>query len=710
MTKALCVHGHFYQPPRFDPWLEDVLPEGSAAPDHDWNARITRECYAPLAWARRLDGMGMIQELVNCYAWMSFNFGPTLLRWMELHAPETYARVLDGDRQSLARLGHGNALAQVYHHAIMPLATELDKDLEITWAVQDFRTRFGRAPEGMWLAETAVDLPTLEALAEAGIRFTILAPRQAQAVRRCGDDEFHPVSEDSLDTTRPYLVRLSQGKSITVFFYDGPVSRAVAFERLLGSGENFWTRLGGAFTDGLRSIATDGESYGHHFMFGEMALAYVIQQAKEGRDSLVLTNYAAYLATHPATDEVRIHENSSWSCVHGLERWKTHCGCSDGGHADWVQDWRRPLRRSFNYLKYYVDEHFFKRGATLFHDPGLALREYGLTLAGHEGLEDFLARHGLPGLTSLQRTDACRLLLMQRLALASFSSCAWFFDDIARLEPLNALTSARRALDLLLATGGPDVEAGFTRILSEAQSNMREDWDGAALWESVVTPRRPSLGELSAYPRYFVALTDRQEMSWPGLRMEIKAAPSGSQVRLFWPRTLEEETVPLHEHAEFTGHSRHKAEVAFRLCAKSERELVAQSCAVAGNVAPLFADFTEGQHQPQGLLAMQVPGLVWNWVFAGQELSGDMQSSLTGWFAANSGMRQLLERLIEERGTEMARTLPEHATALVALITRTRRLGLSIHWWEVQNKVMAVPNRGVHVELCQLLGLSVPEA
>ncbi|UTF50077.1 DUF3536 domain-containing protein [Desulfomicrobium sp. ZS1] len=708
MSKALCIHGHFYQPPRFDPWLEDVLPEGSAAPEHDWNVRITRECYAPLAWARRLGGTGMICELVNCYAWMSFNFGPTLLRWMELHAPETYARILEGDRQSRERLGHGNALAQVYHHSIMPLATELDKDLEIAWAVQDFRTRFGRDPEGMWLAETAVDLPTLQALADAGIRFTILAPRQAQAIRGAGG-EFSPVTEDSLDTTRPYLVKLPQGKSISVFFYDGAVSRAVAFERLLGSGENFWVRLVGSFSQGLGSIATDGESYGHHFMFGEMALAYVVQQAREGRENVGLTNYGAYLAAHPATIEVLIHENTSWSCVHGVERWKTHCGCSDGGHPDWVQDWRRPLRRCLNYLKYYVDEHFFKRGSAFFRESGVALQEYGLVLAGSEALESFLERHCLPDLAPAQRTDACRLLLMQRLALASFSSCAWFFDDIARIEPLNGLTSARRALDLLAATGGPDVEAGFVRVLAEAQSNMREDWDGAVLWEELVTSRRPSLHELAAYPRRFPAAKDRPEMAWPGVRLALESDAKGQRLRCFWTRTLEEETAPLSGPEEFPPHSRHKAEVGFRLARENEWELLQQSCLLARHMAPLLSGFAEGQSEPQQSLAMQIPGLVWNWLFEGQDLPRDMQDSLAAWFAANAGIRKLLERLIEERGTQMALSLPGQAHALVELITRSRRLGLSIYWWEAQNAVMAVPNRGVHVELCTLLGVSVPE-
>ncbi|GAB6111239.1 DUF3536 domain-containing protein [Desulfomicrobium salsuginis] len=707
MSKALCIHGHFYQPPRFDPWLEAVLPEGSAAPEHDWNARITRECYAPLAWARRLDGRGRIHELVNCYAWMSFNFGPTLLRWMELHAPQTYARVLEGDRLSLARLGHGNALAQVYHHAIMPLATDLDKDLEVAWAVQDFRTRFGRDPEGMWLAETAVDLPTLSALARAGIRFTILAPRQARAVR-AGSGEFVAVTEDSLDTTRPYLVRLPEGKSINVYFYDGAVSRAVAFERLLASGENFWTRLTGSLPGGLRNIATDGESYGHHFMFGEMALAYVIEQARQGRDDVVLTNYAAHLAAHPATDEALINENTSWSCVHGVERWKTHCGCSDGGHPDWMQDWRRPLRRCLNYLKYYVDEHYSRRGAALFGDPGPALREYGLVLAGAEPLTAYLGRHCKSGLDASDRTDAARLLLMQRLSLAAFASCAWFFDEVTRIEPLNALTSARRALDLLSGTGGPDVEAGFVRVLSEAHSNIRDDWDGEAIWKTLVTPRRPSLAELSEYAVNFPDSSGLMRAQWPGLRLEVENGAAGRRVRGFWTQTLEEEAALLP--AGPAHRSRFRTEVSYRLSREMERGLLAESGRRAEILDPLLAGFDEGQKVPQERLALLAPGLVWNWLFGGRTLPADVLGFLNAWLSANKDMRNLLEGLAEERGTGMARDITANSHALTELIARTRRLGMSIYWWEVQNLVMAEPKRCVHEELCLLLNLSLPEA
>ncbi len=701
MRRQLCIHGHFYQPPRLDPWLETVLPEGSAAPEHDWNARITKECYAPLAWARRLDSSGKIQELVNCYEWISFNFGPTLLSWLENNACETYARILAADKASLNRLGHGNALAQVYHHAIMPLATDLDKDLEILWAVQDFRFRFGRDPEGMWLAETAVDIPTLSALARAGIMFTILAPRQAHSVRLAGSREFHNIDESTLDTTRPYLVELPDNQQICVFFYDGPTSRAVAFERLLENGENFWNRLS-ANTAGLCNIATDGESYGHHFMFGEMALAYAIEQARQGRNDITLTNYAAYLAAHPARDEVRIHENSSWSCVHGLERWKTHCGCADGGHPDWIQDWRRPLRRCLNYLKYYVDEHYFKLAPTFVADPLAALNEYGQVLCGAETLDAFLAKHEATNLALSDRQQLCRLLTMQRFCLASFASCAWFFDDIARIEPLNSLTCARRALDLLQAADGPDIEAGFITILEEAHSNMPEELCGAAIWQTMVTPRRPSLQELGAYLRL---PGEVNRASWPGLELERITNTLGSILRARWTRTLEEAQESETASSVFADHSRHRMEIGFRLSRHNDHTVMDASCHTAVALAPLLDALTEGQSMPQARLALQIPGLVWAFAVENTPLQRDVLIFISSWLGANQDIRRSVEADIEDHGLQLAKNLPENANQLSGLISRTRQIGLIVHWWEVQNIVFSMQHRGLFADLCQLLNI-----
>lgn len=706
MTKSLCIHGHFYQPPRFDPWLEEVMAEGSAAPDHDWNRRITKECYAPLALARRLDHAGRITELINCYAWMSFNFGPTLLTWMQRHAPDTYDRILDADRESLKRLGRGNALAQVYHHAIMPLSTDLDKNLETIWAVQDFRTRFGRAPEGMWLAETAVDVPTLEVLVKHNIAFTILAPRQAKAVRVLGEEQFSPVDENTLDTTQPYLVRLPEGKSIVVFFYQGDTSRAVAFERLLENGENFWTRLTASFAGGLRTIATDGESYGHHFMFGEMALAYVVAQAREGRESVRLTNYAAYLAGHAPTHEVVIHENSSWSCVHGVERWKTHCGCSDGGHPDWIQDWRRPLRRCLNYLKYYVDEHYFRAGSTVFADPGRALEDYGLVLARAMDQDTFLDTHLAPNSTLQDRRTACQLLVMQKQALASFSSCAWFFDDIARIEPLNALTAARRSLDLMQATGGPDVEAGFVRILAEAQSNMDESLDGAVIWSTMIAPRRPSLAELSLYALVDAHAGVDTELEWPGLTLLIASDGREWLAQGTWARTLEHEELRFQGPVGLETAGRHAAELGMRLACRHEEDMLSQACQLARALGPLLPGFTEGQQRPQASVDLLAPGLVWNWVFSIADLHSDVRAYLKKWLAENGQVRHALSTRIEARGEELGRELPGSASALVALIGRCRELDLPVYWWNLQNLVYFLPAQTALRDVRRALGLA----
>ncbi len=500
MSKHLCIHGHFYQPPRVDPWLGEVLPEGSAAPALNWNQRITRESYAPLAFARRQDGNGRILEIFNAYEWISFNFGPTLLSWMQAEEPAAYARVLEGDRRSARRLGFGNAMAQVAHHQILPLASDLDKEIEVAWAVADFEARYGRSPEGMWLAEAAVDTPTLEVLAAQGLAYTVLAPRQAEAVRDLnGGDNGHwtPVDEGSLDVLEPYAVRLPSGRTIAVFFYHGPLSQAVAFERLLDDGENFWQRLRGAAAPGLLSLATDGETYGHHFTFGEMALAYMLTRARESGE-VALTNYAAYLATHPPVREVRIRERSSWSCVHGVERWRSDCGCSAGGHPDWNQAWRGPLRAALAGLKAGLDAHYFRRGKALFRDARKALLAYGQVAAGSMERAGFAAAHFAAGLSAEEAGAAWKLLAMQRSALRSLASCAWFFDDLDRIEPVNALTYALRAMDLAVETGGPDLSAELLAALEPARANAAPRLNGRELFEARVLPRRETPQSLIA--------------------------------------------------------------------------------------------------------------------------------------------------------------------------------------------------------------------
>jgi hypothetical protein len=513
MSGLLCIHGHFYQPPREDPWLQCILPEGTAAPAVNWNRRILDESYAPLAFARRLDDQGRIMEIVNCYEWMNFNVGPTLLSWLERRAPQVYARMLEADRRSLERWGHGNAMAQVYHHAILPLASAQDRRLEIAWALDDFEARFRRRAEGLWLSEAAVDTSTLEIMAEMGLRFTILAPHQAEAVAEPGG-EWRAVNEGDVDVRRPYRVELPSGRDISVFFYNGPLSRAVAFEGLLADGERFWNRLSSQGADGLLSLGTDGETYGHHFRFGEMALAYVLEQARSGRDGWSLTNYSAYLAAHPPARRVRLREATSWSCAHGVERWRSDCGCTDGGHPGYNQRWRGPLRDGLNAIKSELDRHFFEAGQELFREPEKALLAYGLFLAHGVESKEFQRQQFNAGL-SLEKIEKCwNLLEMQRFGLAMFASCAWFFDDLARVEPRNALAFCLRAMECCRNAGGPDLEPLLLEHLRQARPNDERYADGVDLYGREVRSRRQTPARLVALG--LMQLRAKGELPEPG--------------------------------------------------------------------------------------------------------------------------------------------------------------------------------------------------
>ncbi len=500
--RYVCIHGHFYQPPRENPWLEAVEVQDSAAPFHDWNERITRECYAPNGRSRLVDHRGKIIDLINNYAWMSFNYGPTLLSWMAESAPEVVKSLLEGDRLSRERRGgHGNALAQVFNHVIMPLASARDKRTQVLWGIADFRARFGREPEGMWLAETAADTASLEALAAAGIRFTVLAPRQARRWRKIGDKEWVEVPE-GIDPSRAYLCRLPSGKSITLFFYDGVLSKQVAFERLLDRGEKFLERMMMGFDDRrehaqMVHIATDGESYGHHHAHGDMALAYVLSQLAR-RDDLQLTNYGEFLEKHPPEWEAEIHENSSWSCVHGVERWRSNCGCNMG--KGWQQEWRGPLRKSLNRLKDQLDALFEERGRKVLADPWAARDDYIEVLLDREegSVRDFLERHGRPGIDEEAIRDALWLLEMQRHAMYMFTSCGWFFDEISGLETTQCLRYAARALQLARHFD-VDFEEEFVAGLEKAPSNAPEYGTGRGVWEKLIRKARVDLERVFAH-------------------------------------------------------------------------------------------------------------------------------------------------------------------------------------------------------------------
>jgi alpha-amylase/alpha-mannosidase (GH57 family) len=495
MEKYVCIHGHFYQPPRENPWLESVEVQDSAAPYHDWNERITAECYGRNTAARILDGESRIESIVNNYSKISFNLGPTVLTWMKDKMPWVHDAIVEADRQSQKQFsGHGSAIAQVYNHMILPLGNQRDKYTQVLWGIRDFEFRFGRKPEGMWLSETAVDTDTLEVLAELEIKFTVLSPYQASQMRNIGEEEWQDVNGARIDPTRSYLVNLPSGKKISVFFYDAPVSQAVAFEKLLDSGEKLANRLLGAFSDQrdwdqLVHIGTDGESYGHHHRWGEMALAYALRYI-ESNKLAKLTNYGEYLEKHPPAHEAQIHEKSAWSCSHGVGRWMEDCGCNSGGHGGWNQGWRAPLRHSLDWLRDEVAAVFEREASKYLKDPWGARNDYiSIILERSDGsIDQFLQQHAKQELQPEDRMAVLKLMELQRHAMLMYTSCGWFFDELSGLETVQVMQYAGRAIQLAEDVLQMDLEPGFLERLEKAKSNIPENSDGRCIYTKFVKP------------------------------------------------------------------------------------------------------------------------------------------------------------------------------------------------------------------------------
>jgi alpha-amylase/alpha-mannosidase (GH57 family) len=505
MNRYVCIHGHFYQPPRENPWLEDIELQDSAYPFHDWNERITTECYEPNSAARILGEEKRISRIVNNYTGISFNFGPTLLSWLEKCRPSTYLAVLEADRVSRKRFsGHGAALAQAFNHMIMPLASRRDKRTQIRWGIEDFVHRFDRQPEGMWLPETAVDTETLELLAEQGIGFTILAPHQARAVRKLGEKTWKDVSDSSVDTKMPYLCRLPSGASIVLFFYEGPIARDVAFSGLLNDGERFATRLLENFSDHdggqLVHVATDGETYGHHHRFGEMALAYCLDFI-ESRSLAKITIFAEFLEKCPPTFEVKIVEESSWSCAHGVERWRSDCGCHIGGEAGWNQSWRGPLREALDWLRDQLTPLFEQELAPICADPWETRDAYIEVILDRnpEKVRAFLQRQAGRELAPEEEVKTLRLLELQRHAMLMYTSCGWFFDEVSGIETTQVLAYAARVLQLAEEACGVDLEAEFLSRLEKTPSNLARWGNAARIYQTLVKPTRLDLIRVAAH-------------------------------------------------------------------------------------------------------------------------------------------------------------------------------------------------------------------
>jgi alpha-amylase/alpha-mannosidase (GH57 family) len=506
MERYICIHGHFYQPPRENAWLEQIELQDEAYPYHDWNERITAECYAPNSVSRILDREGFITEVTNNYARISFDFGPTLLVWLEKYAPDVYQAVLDADRESKGRFsGHGSALAQAYNHMIMPLANRHDKYTQVRWGIHDFERRFGRRPEGMWLPETAVDLESLDIMAELGIQFTILAPRQASRVREIGSEAWEDVSGGHINPTMAYTLNTPSGRELSVFFYDDPISRAVAFEGLLSDGETFAHRLTDAFSeehDGYQcvNIATDGETYGHHHRFGDMALAFALHYI-ESNNLAQITNYGEFLEKHPPTHEVEIFENTSWSCVHGIERWRSDCGCNTGGHPKWNQAWRAPLRQAMDWLRDAVAPQYEEKARQFVKDPWVARDDYINVILDRtpENVRQFLSQHATHELSDSERISLIKLLELQRHAMLMYTSCGWFFDELSSIGTVQVIQYAGRVVQLAGELFGDNTELHFLEILALAKSNIQELGDGRTIYEKSVKPAMVDLIKLTAH-------------------------------------------------------------------------------------------------------------------------------------------------------------------------------------------------------------------
>ncbi len=506
MKKYICIHGHFYQPPRENPWLEAIELQDTAHPYHDWNERISAECYEPNSSSRILNENQEIVQIVNNYQNISFNFGPTLISWIREQQPDLLKKIINADENSKAQFqGHGSAIAQAYNHMILPLANSRDKYTQIYWGICHFQLYFGRTPEGLWLPETAVDIESLDMMAELGIKFTILAPHQAKRVRPLDSDQWQDINQDQLDFTMPYLQKLPSGRSIAIFFYDGPTSLAIAFENLLKNGNDFANRLIALCSAShdhaqIIHVATDGETYGHHHTYGDMALAYAIHHIKE-QQVAEITVYGQFLELYPPTHEVEIKENSSWSCIHGIERWRSDCGCNSGMHPGWRQHWRAPLREALDWLRDTLVPVFEQHAGKYLVDPWLARNDYIHVINDRSpaSMQHFLEKNATRELTNPEIEELLKALEMQRHTLLMYTSCGWFFDELSGIETTQIIQYAARAIQLGNTLTGTDYESTFMDKLTAAPSNVQEYENGRKIYERFILPTRLELPAVTAH-------------------------------------------------------------------------------------------------------------------------------------------------------------------------------------------------------------------
>ncbi len=506
--KYLTIHGHFYQPPRENPWIEEIEIQESAAPEHDWNEKICAQCYNPNGSSRIVDGSNKIIEISNNYRYMSYNFGPTLLSWMETHDNSAYQKIINADAESRQLYGgHGCAIAQVYNHIILPLANQNDKITQVLWGLKDFQKRFKRNSEGIWLAETAVDAQTLEVLIDCGVKFTILSPHQAKCINKIGEHNWQDVSWGTIDPSQPYRYYVEgtdKQKYIDLFFYDGQISKSVAFDNLLQDGNKFAHRLNDGFSESrnraqLINIATDGESYGHHTKFGDMALAYILRAGAKNL-GFKITNYGQFLEMYPPQYEVDIKPVSAWSCCHGVGRWTDDCGCSTGAQPHWNQKWRKPLRQALDYLRDELIKLCSVQGTKYYKDFWSARNDYIDVILDRstENIDLFFKNHAKKQLSHQERVKAIKLMEIQRSCQLMYTSCGWFFADISGIETTQILKYALRAIELSGEFSKINYEKTFLSILQKAKSNIAEFGNGKDIYNNFVKPSAISIDKIAA--------------------------------------------------------------------------------------------------------------------------------------------------------------------------------------------------------------------
>ncbi len=498
----ICIHGHFYQPPRENPWTGEIEKQDSAAPYHDWNERIHHECYQANGEAEIIDDKEKVVAIVNNYELLNFNFGPTLLAWIKHKHPETYGKIIEADSKSIPlHNGHGNAIAMCYNHMIMPLANLNDKITQVIWGMSDFKYHFGRGSEGIWLPETACNPETIEVLINLGVKYIILDTSQAAFYRKSGNDKWIDVTDGSINPKRPYrcFSELNPAKYIDIFFYDGPVSKAVAFDDVLASSQNLLNKIFNAEDKEYKgaqliSVATDGETFGHHKKHAERTLAFFMKSLAP-QNNLKIVNFGEYLELHPPEHEVKIKpgdngEGTSWSCVHGVKRWKEDCGCGGGG--GWIQQWRKPLRETMDWLRDQMIIIYENMGSVLFTDVWKARNEYIEILLDNSSdtKEKFFKNNAVNELLINEKETAIKLLEMQRYSMLMYTSCGWFFSEISGLETVKILEYASRAMELVLELTGIDIEAEFRNRLGEAKSNIPKYKTGKGVYDQLVTPHK----------------------------------------------------------------------------------------------------------------------------------------------------------------------------------------------------------------------------